>query len=327
MNAIGIGGEMLVRADDTAHFLAAIVDSSDDAILSVDLGSTITSWNRGAQRLLQYTPAEAVGRPIMILVPADRREDEPAIIERVSRGERIDHYETLRRRKDGSLIEVSLTVSPIRNAEGQIIGASKIARDITHRKRKEAQLAMLARETEHRARNLLSTVQACVQLSRADTPERLKLVIAGRIHALAKVISLFAKTHWAGADLRALIAEELSPYRREGTAQGRLDGPSLLLKPDTAQAIGMTLHELATNAAKYGALCAGSGRVEVEWSRTAEGQIALRWVELGGPHVRPPTCEGFGTQLMQTMVRGRLKGEISFDWRPQGLACEIIFAC
>jgi len=225
------------------------------------------------------------------------------------------------------VLKISLTVSPIKNAANQIIGASKIAHDITNRRRKEAQLAMLARETEHRAKNLLSTVQACVQLSLADTPERLKLVIAGRIQALAKVISLFAKTHWAGADLRTLIAEELSPYHLEGAALIRLDGPSLLLKPDTAQAIGMTLHELATNAAKYGALSAVDGRVEVEWSRTAEDQIALRWVETGGRRVQPPTRQGFGTQLMQTMIQNRLKGKISFDWRPQGLACEIIFAC
>jgi two-component sensor histidine kinase len=165
-----------------------------------------------------------------------------------------------------------------------------------------------------------------VQLSQADTPERLKLVIVGRIQALAKVISLFAKTHWAGADLRTLIAAELSPYL-QGAALGRLDGPSLMLKPDAAQAIGMTLHELATNAAKYGALSAVDGRVEVEWSRTAEDQIALRWVETGGPRVQLPTRQGFGTQLMQTMIRNRLKGTISFDWQPQGLACEIIFAC
>jgi two-component sensor histidine kinase len=183
------------------------------------------------------------------------------------------------------------------------------------------------REAEHRVKNVLSTVQACVKLSRADTPEQLKLVIDGRIRALASVISLFAKTRWAGADLRTLIAEELCPYCLHGPGLGRLDGPDLMLEPKPAQALAMTLHELATNAAKYGALSADSGRVEIEWSRTAEDQIALRWAESGGPHVRPPTREGFGTQLMQAMIRGQLKGKIGFDWRPQGLACVIIFPC
>jgi PAS domain S-box-containing protein len=320
--------EMLVRrrADEAAQYLAAIVDSSDDAILSVDLRGIITSWNKAAEQLLQYSSAETVGRPIAMLIPPDRQYDEPAILERVSRGERVEHYETLRRRKDGSLIEISLTVSPIRNAEDRIIGASKIARDITNRKRKEAQLATLAREAEHRAKNVLSTVQACVQLSRADTPEQLKLVIDGRIRALASVISLFAKTRWAGADLRTLIAEELCPYCLQGAALARLDGPDLMLEPSTAQAMAMTLHELATNAAKYGALSTDNGRVEVAWSKTND-QLTLRWAETGGPRVRPPTREGFGTRLMQTMVRGQLKGKISFDWRPQGLACEINFSC
>jgi PAS domain S-box-containing protein len=147
----GVGLEMLARGrgDEAAQYLAAIVDSSDDAILTVDLRGTITSWNKGAERLFQYTSEEAVGRPITMLIPADRQDDEPAILKRVSRGERVEHYETLRQRKDGSLIEISLTVSPIRDAEDQIVGASKIARDITSRKQKEAQLAMLARETKH----------------------------------------------------------------------------------------------------------------------------------------------------------------------------------
>jgi PAS domain S-box-containing protein len=325
----GVGVEMLVRgrADQASQYLAAIVDSSDDAILSVDLSGTITSWNRGAERLFQYMSEEAVGMPITMLVPADRQGDEPAILKRVSRGERIEHYETLRQRKDGSLIEISLTVSPIRDAEDQIIGASKIARDITSRKQKEAQLAMLAREAEHRANNLMSAVQACVMLSRADTPEQLKLVIEGRIRALAGVISLFAKTRWAGADLRTLIAEELCPYCLHGASLDRLEGPDLMLKPATAQAIAMTLHELATNAAKYGALSASHGRVGVEWSRAEDDQITLRWTETGGPRAQPPTREGFGTRLMETMIRGQLKGKIDFVWRPEGLACEIIFSC
>jgi PAS domain S-box-containing protein len=311
---------------EVADYLAAIVDCSDDAILSKDLHGRITSWNKGAERLFGYASAEAVGKPITLLLPPDRRDEEPAILERISRGERVDHYETARQRKDGSLVEVSLTASPVRNAKGQIVGVSKIARDITGRKRKEAQLATLAREAEHRAKNVLSVVQACVQLSQADTPEELKRVIAGRVQALASVVSLFAETRWAGAELRTLVAEELSPYCLHGAALRRLDGPKLMLEPNAAQAIAITLHELATNAAKYGALLVSDGHVDVEWSRTEADQIALRWTETGGPSVAPPVREGFGTQLMNAMIRRQLEGEIGFDWRVEGLACEITFS-
>jgi PAS domain S-box-containing protein len=322
-----VGLETLVRerADEVASYLAAIVDSSDDAILSKDLFGRITSWNKGAERLFGYSSAEAVGKPIMMLIPAERQDEEPAILERISRGERVDHCETVRRHKDGCLVEISLSASPVRNARGEIVGVSKIARDITRRKRREAQLATLAREAEHRAKNVLSVVQACVELSRADTPEELKAVIAGRVQALASVVSLFAETRWAGAELRSLVTEELSPYCLHGTALRRLDGPKLMLEPNTAQAVAMTLHELATNAAKYGALLVSNGHVDVEWSRTEHEQIVLRWTETGGPRVQPPTREGFGTQLMDAMIRRQLEGEISFDWRATGLACEITF--
>ena len=169
-------------------------------------------------------------------------------------------------------------------------------------------------------------MQACVQLSQADTPQELKRVIAGRIRALASVISLFAETRWAGAELRTLIAEELSPYCPHGAALRLADGPKLMLEPNKAQAVAMTLHELATNAAKYGALLVSDGHVDVEWSRTEGDQIALRWIETGGPRVQAPTREGFGTKLMDAMIRGQLNGEISFDWRAGGLACEITFS-
>jgi PAS domain S-box-containing protein len=326
-NEVELGTPAGERADEeVAGHLAAIVDCSDDAILSKDLHGRITSWNKGAERLFGYASAEAVGKPITLLIPPDRRDEEPAILERISRGERVDHYETARQRKDGSLVEVSLTASPVRNAKGQIVEVSKIARDITGRKRREAQLATLAREAEHRAKNVLSVVQACVQLSHADTPEELKRVIAGRVRALASVISLFAETRWAGAELRTLVTEELSPYCLHGAALRRLDGPKLILEPNAAQAIAITLHELATNAAKYGALLVSDGHVDVEWSRAEADQIALRWTETGGPSVQPPVREGFGTQLMNAMIRRQLEGEIDFDWRVRGLVCEITFS-
>jgi PAS domain S-box-containing protein len=312
------------RTDEITQYLAAIVDSSDDAIISKDLHGRITSWNKGAERIFGYTFGEAVGNSIAMLIPADRQGEESTILERFNRGERIEHYETIRKHKDGSRIEISLTVSPLWNAKGEIIGASKIARDITARKRKEAQLFILAREAEHRAKNMLSIVLASVKLSHADTADELKRAIEGRIQALANVTELLAESRWKGADLHTLITEELSPFCQHGLTPCRIKGPSLILEPDTAHAIAMTLHELATNAAKYGALSAQDGRVHVEWSPTENNQVILQWIETDGPYVEPPTRDGFGTQLMKAMIGSQLQGRITFDWRAEGLACEIV---
>ena len=304
--------------------IASIVGSSDDAIISKDLDGTITTWNRGAERLFGYTAEQAIGKPGSILIPPDRQDDEPAILDRIRRGERIDHYETTRLCKHGERIDISLTVSPIKNAEGKIIGASKIARDVTERKQNQAQIENLAGEAEHRAKNVLATVQAVVHLSQSDTPGGLKDVIEGRIQALANVHTLFVQSRWTGADLRSLVTQELSPYCRDGETRARFDGPDAVLEPNSAQTIAMILHELATNAAKYGALSVPEGRVQVECSRAEDGALVLRWAENGGPPVKPPTRRGFGTQVMETMIRGQLKGEMHFDWSADGLACEIV---
>jgi PAS domain S-box-containing protein len=140
------------QAQLQAHFLAAIVESSDDAIITKDLNGIITSWNKGAEKIFGYTASEVIGRPVAILIPRERENEEPNILSRLRRGERIDHYETVRRHKDGSLLDISLTVSPVRDADGIVIGASKVARDITQRKRVQAELLMardqLARSNE-----------------------------------------------------------------------------------------------------------------------------------------------------------------------------------
>lgn len=308
--------------EEEARWLAAIVESSDDAIVGMSLDGFIVSWNKGAERTYGYLADEVVGKPVTILIPPDRHNEEPAILERIRRGERVDHYETVRQRKDGRLVDISLTVSPVKNAGGTIIGASKIARDISERKRNEAQIAMLVREAEHRSKNVLATVQATIYLSHADTPDGLKRVIAGRIQALANVHRLFVETRWTGAKLHNLIAQELSPYRLEGDGRMRLVGPDLMIEPNEAQAIAVVVHELATNAAKYGALSVPDGRLEVEWSQAANGQLTLHWTELNGPAVNPPTRQGFGTSVMESMVAAR-KGEIHFAWHSQGLSCEI----
>ena len=170
--------------------IASIVESSDDAIISKDLNGVITSWNNGAVRIFGYTAGEAVGKPVTILVPPDRHDEEPEILEHIRRGERVEHYETVRVRKYGGRVDISLTTSPVKNAEGKIIGASKIARD-------------------------LATVQATIHLSHSDTPEGLKHSIEGRIQALANVHRLFVESRWTGAELHSLVTEELVAYCRD----------------------------------------------------------------------------------------------------------------
>ncbi len=133
--------ESRLQAEQFRSGLAAIVESSDDAIISKTLEGVITTWNQGAERIFGYTAEEAIGKPITLLIPANQIDEEPAILQKLRRGERIDHYETIRVRKDGTLLDVSLTVSPVKDPTATIIGASKISRDITQRKRMEVGIA------------------------------------------------------------------------------------------------------------------------------------------------------------------------------------------
>jgi PAS domain S-box-containing protein len=148
-----------LKADRAIGLLAAIVDSSDDAIVSKTLEGIISSWNAGAERLFGYTASEAVGQHISLIIPIDRRDEETVIIERIKRGERIEHFDTVRVRKDNTPLDISLTISPVRDASGKIIGASKIGRDITQRKRIEREL----RDSEERSRTLADALDTQVQ--------------------------------------------------------------------------------------------------------------------------------------------------------------------
>ena len=315
------------RAAQVSHRLAAIIESSDDAIVSKDLNGVIATWNKGAERLFGYLEQEAIGKPITMLIPEQHRDEETRILERIRRGERIDHFETVRRRKDGSMVSISLTVSPITDGLGRIVGASKIARDITDQKRREEQINLLAREADHRTKNLLALAQATVHLTNGETAAELKKAIEGRLRALANAHTLLAQSRWAGADLRHLALEELSPYCADDDGQDgsrvRIEGPSLMLEQQPAQAIALALHELTTNAVKYGALSIPSGRIAVSWRLQSGNRLFVRWSETGGPQVTPPARRGFGTKVM-TRICEQLNGELNFDWRADGLICDIV---
>jgi PAS domain S-box-containing protein len=298
----------------TQAHLSAIVESSDDAILSKDLDGIIQSWNNGAERIFGYTADEAVGRPILMLIPEDRHGEEPGILERIRRGERIEHYETVRRRKDGTLIDVSLTVSPIRNRDGTVIGASKIARDISERKRAQEARELLLHEIKHRVKNTLGTVQAIASQTFHAAPREERDAFGARLRAMAEAHDVLTSQDWGDVAVREIMARAIAPFdpqRFITTGDGtQLPAPKALL-------LAMVVHELGTNAVKYGALSNSCGRVAVAWSGKPD-RLLFHWRESGGPVVKPPQRKGFGSNLIQRAVAGE-HGSAHFDYAPDGL--------
>jgi two-component system, chemotaxis family, CheB/CheR fusion protein len=310
-----------------ASWLAAIVESSDDAIVSKTLDGTITSWNPAAERLFGYTAEEVIGHPISILAPPDRENEMPANLERIRRGERVERYDTVRPRKDGSLVDTSLTVSPIRDETGRIVGASKIARDITTRKQAEERQRLLTAELSHRVKNLFAVVQVLAERSASKATSAAECIEAfrGRLQALNLAHNALIAENWNWASLASLVQTALEPYLSEGD-RIRLDVEDLRLNPEFALTLALGLNELATNAAKYGALASPSGRVTlaagVEAAESGD-QFRLVWQEEGGPSVEAPAVAGFGTTMLSQAVEYQHEGKVELDWRKEGLVCRL----
>jgi len=202
---------------------------------------------------------------------------------------------------------------------GKLVRVDGVTTDVSERKNAESRQTLLAREVDHRARNALAIVQAIVRLGRADNTRDYIAGVEGRIRALAQTHELLSQSRWQGADMLRLVNEEISPYRTRGAARISVSGPSVILPPEKAQTIALSLHELATNAAKYGALSNAVGEVDIRWTN-ASGRISLEWTESHGPAVVPPTHKGFGMKIVTASVQ-QSGGAVSFDWKPEGLAC------
>jgi PAS domain S-box-containing protein len=265
--AIDIGE--IKQAEEKSAKLAAIVESSDDAIISKTFNSIVTSWNDSAQRTFGYTADEMIGESILKLIPEDRREEEPQIIARLKKGERVDHFETKRVTKDGKLLDVSLTISPVKDTQGNIIGVSKIARDITDKKQEETRkndfIAMVSHELKTPLTSMKSYIQVLLQramkdgdsfrinaLTRADIQAKKMTLMIQDFLTLAKLEDGKIPLHKEIFELHPLVEEIVSDAQilTSTHAIHLKDCPEVKLKADREK-IGQVLTNLVSNAVKY----------------------------------------------------------------------------
>lgn len=244
----------------------------------------------------------------------------------------LDFYSIEKRfiRRDGRVIWISVRSSPVRNAEGRLLYLVRVVQDITERKAAEQRQRLLMDELNHRVKNTLATVQSlATQTARgAPTPAAFRERFEGRLIALSKAHDQLTMHHWESADLRELLSGSLAPYASTGSDRVVLRGEDVVLRPRAVLTLAMAVHELTTNAAKYGALSAPGGRVEVQWrpvsGKNRQSQLYIEWVEHGGPSVVEPEQHGFGSKLIEGSIAAELGGEAQLIFRPDGLRCEII---
>jgi two-component sensor histidine kinase/DNA-binding response OmpR family regulator len=208
------------------------------------------------------------------------------------------------------------------NEDGGLMRLSGVTVDITERKRAEERQMLLAEEVDHRARNVVAVIQAIMRLTRARSITEYIGTLDGRIRALSTAHKLLATSRWQGADLRRLVQEEVAPYLIPGNEKAEINGPDLLLPPAIAQTIALAVHELVTNAAKYGALSVETGHVKIDWD-VEPGQLSLSWTELHGPRVKAPRRSGYGTRVIRGGIESQLGGQAQFEWQPDGLRCKL----
>ena len=323
-----VGKALVQAAQDRAKgelanaHLAGLVTFSGDAIMSVSLDGRILSWNSAADKLYGYRADEAIGRQQSELIPFGRLKEIDEKFAAARSGQSL-RLETVRRRKDGSLVEVSLDAGPVLSAEGELVGISVIAHDISQRKRNEAHMEFVMRELSHRTKNLITVIIAMARRTARQCGDftDFENKFTGRLHGLARSHDLLVHTDWIGASIEELVRSQLSPFITD-PASLQTNGPDLLLRPEAVQNLGFALHELATNANKFGALSQATGLVAIQWdirrNAAGEARIHLTWQEHGGPEVAPPTRTGFGSTVIQKLTEASLNATVTMAFDRDG---------
>jgi PAS domain S-box-containing protein len=287
-----------------------------------DPGTDEWRWDEGQYRIFGVDPQTfcVTGKNIAALIHPEDAVLLRAHVQRVSMGEPTQQIEFRVKRPSGELRWCTGTAAASVDATGRVVRISGVTIDVTDRKETEARQVLLAREVDHRARNALAVIQSIIRLTRAKSVDDYVQAVEGRIRALARAHTLLSDSRWRGAHLGTLVAEELAPYRTGDKIE--IKGPDISLLPGTAQGIALALHELATNAAKHGALSSMKGHVSLTW-QIQNDTLTLHWKEDGGPRIKGPSERSFGLKVIRASIEQQLGGKTDFDWNPKGLRCEL----
>lgn len=306
------------QAENEAR-MRAIVEAAADGIVTIDERGLVEGFNPAAERMFGFRAEEIVGQDVRRLMPGG--------LEARAAGAAGAAVEIEGRRKDGGTFPMELSVGEAQVGDRRVFAG--VVRDATERKRAEERSRLLIAELSHRVKNTLATVRSIVAqtLRTSATPEAFRDALDARLAALSHTHELLSRSEWRGASLRESVDAELGPHLGSGDPRVTLEGEDVLLGPRAALSIRMALHELATNAAKHGALSVATGRLSVTWDvlpREDGGtRLRLRWSESGGPSVRPPDRRGFGSRLIERGVAHELGGEARLEFDPSGVRCEL----
>jgi PAS domain S-box-containing protein len=314
------------------EWLSTTLGSIGDGVIATDPNGSVLLLNKVAEQLTGWSAAEARGRPIWevfrVIDEATRKSvDDPAL--KALREREVTRLESgaLLITRDDKELPVEHSGAPIIGSDGSLAGAVLVFRDVTERRRTAQRQTMLVGELNHRVKNALAIVQSLVQASlRQATTKPAQIMaqtLAERLQALHRAHDLLLESQWSGASLKAMVERELDPYRREGGPKIVIKGPDVLLPPQCTSILAMTLHELATNAVKYGALSQNIGQLGVSWKTARGNRLLLVWEERGVPVAAPKRSTGFGMQLIDRGIRHNLGGETKVDFRPVGLYVEM----
>lgn len=317
------------RLQESEQRSRELLDALPIAVYTTDADGRITYYNEAAVAFSGRRPTLGLDEWCVcwkLLWPdgTPLPHDESPMAMALKEGQEARGVEAVAERPDGARRTFTPYPTLLRDSKGQVVGAINVLVDITDRKQADEEQKLLIDELNHRVKNTLATVQSISLHTHRSTPEAFVERFEDRLLALSKAHDLLTRRRWTGVGLGELLEQELAPYSDADQSRIVLDGPELTLSARTGLALGMVLHELVTNAAKYGALSADGGRVQVAWSQEQDGSrkiLNIRWIESGGPAVEAPTRRGFGRQLIERNVTRDLGGQADLQFLPRGLRC------